>query len=203
MNKLLIFLTIWAISLTILVSFQMIALVNLTDRITEMNTLMNIPSDQSNLVHELDGRIGDLEDTQEREKSEVQEKTTMIIASCDEEVTTDASGKTHFPVADAYKGWGYLGELFTADDCGRVDEIQEVKDGLWQLGARITFDRAPDEMLRNALLDAEFFCASSIGDEDICKEWHLTDPVPVETLIPLQRYVDDIEVKHIDCVYCG
>lgn len=77
--------------------------------------------------------------------------------------------------------------LFTDVACGR-----QATDDLFEEGVQFMFAEAPDRTYRIALEKAGFFCADNTGEPDECMEWHLTDSIPIEDLLPLNQFTDPV-----------
>lgn len=93
---------------------------------------------------------------------------------------------------------GFLGELFTADDCGkeRVNELfkNQYNDGL-------TIWVSPTDSLTKTLGEIGFECSDETITKDICEEWKTEETIFTEDLIKLKPYY--LNIKLSDCIWCG
>lgn len=125
-----------------------------------------------------------------------------VVDVCTAEPVTNDIGRKVYPIKSDYQHLSYLGELFTAADCGeaRINQLSSVKKGNYTVGSSFTIDFYPAPELANAFWEIGFRCADAV-DLSSCKKWELNKVVPVKDLLKLQPYYREIESD--DCVMCG
>ena len=109
-------------------------------------------------------------------------------------------GGTRFPVAPKYKHLNWLGQLFTADDCGeaRLAEFYSGEDASYELGSTVWLKKKPNQQLRRLLKAVGYNCKE--GDEKSCTYWSVNQ-TSVYKLLLLKAYKS--KIKQDDCVSCG
>ncbi|MEK7524202.1 MAG: hypothetical protein AAB588_04205 [Patescibacteria group bacterium] len=112
-------------------------------------------------------------------------------------------GGTRFPVAPKYKHLNWLGQLFTADDCGeeRLGEFFGSEDETYPLGSILRLKKSAknDKQLRRTLKILGFSCNE--GNEKGCLYWNFSDSLPVYKILLLKPYAK--KMQQDDCVHCG
>lgn len=106
-----------------------------------------------------------------------------------------------FPKARKYSHLAFLGELFTASDCGekRVIEVNGGSED-YEKGGTVLLKNSPDAQLRSVLKDIGFICSEQTA-ENSCKRWKHEKTVPIKELLKLKPSADKIEID--DCIRCG
>jgi hypothetical protein len=109
---------------------------------------------------------------------------------CFKEPEVSSKGKSTYPInIEKYGSIGYLGELFTAFDCGqdRMAKIQGVKDGQYTIWPDIGLYDNPDPRLLNTLKEIGFHPAGNCSavQEPECKHWSLKKNVPISEILKL------------------
>lgn len=122
---------------------------------------------------------------------------------CSQAPTSLEIGRDEYPISPAYKHLAFLGQLFTASECGteRLSKIWGVKDGNYTNGIYITLKADPDSQFQVFLKNLGFSCAemAPVGQ---CREWMTQQQdIPLDTLLPLKDYAD--RIKSDDCIFCG
>lgn len=109
-------------------------------------------------------------------------------------------GGTRYPVAPKYKHLNWLGQLFTADDCGaaRLAEFYSGEDASYDLGSTIWLKQKPNQYLRRLLKAIGYSCKE--GNEKSCTYWSL-DKTSLYKLLLLKAY--HAKIKQDDCLSCG
>lgn len=108
-------------------------------------------------------------------------------------------GGYRYPVAPKYKKLPWLGQIFTADNCGEMvfGERFDGEDSMYQWGSAITLRRRPNTNLRRIL--------KVIGYEEITTSsnsyYSLSGEVQYYKLLLLKPYYSTIKTD--DCVDCG
>lgn len=116
-------------------------------------------------------------------------------------------GGTRFPVAPKYKHLNWLGQLFTADDCGaaRLAEFYTGEDASYDIGSTIWLKNKPNQHLRRLLKAIGYSCKE--GDEKSCTYWSTgwgsgeVNKTSVYKLLLLKAYKS--KIKQDDCLNCG
>lgn len=111
-------------------------------------------------------------------------------------------GAVRMPISEKYKNIEYLGQLFTADFCGkeRIKEVFWIKGEDYTAGSQITLKSAPSSGLVSALKSIGYRCETG-EKESFCKIWILEGVVKYKNLMKLEPYSSEIEKD--DCVNCG
>jgi hypothetical protein len=134
------------------------------------------------------------------ESGEVASSDTSDV--CTAAPTTTDIGRDVYPIASEYDHLPFLGQLFTAYDCGsnRVNQLFGVNNGTYTLGSYIEL-QLPDAKntdVATVLEDIGFVC---MGGYDYCDTWQLDESADVDDLIKIREYSNVI--YRDDCVNCG
>ena len=115
---------------------------------------------------------------------------------------TDGIGRDVYPIDEKYSKLEFLGQIFTADDCGgqRINEISGVKNGQYTLGSTIQLNADPNQNLINLFETIGYTCSDSYSSTD-CREWMLRENIDINTLLKIKPYYQIFERD--DCVKCG
>lgn len=121
---------------------------------------------------------------------------------CTDAPTATAIGRDIYPIAPEYSHLGFLGQLFTAADCGeqRVSQLFGVSGNDYTLGSTIWLTNSPSSALQDQLIDIGFTCATDDSSAS-CETWQLWDAVSTDSLLELEPYSD--EFTSDDCTICG
>lgn len=113
----------------------------------------------------------------------------------------DENGYTKYPVSDNYAHLPYLGQLFTAEECGeeRLAKIYGVEDENYTLGINLSTKGAPSKELLALLQKMEFQCPQGVGLQ-LCTTWILNSPVKLEDILKLRPYHQ--EISKDSCMEC-
>lgn len=112
-------------------------------------------------------------------------------------------GGTRFPIAPKYKHLNWLGQLFTADDCGeaRLKEFYDGEDAAYELGSTISLKNKPSQQFRRLLKSIGYSCNKKM-DEKSCTNWGvLNEDTVIYKFLLLKSYKN--KIKGDDCVNCG
>ena len=111
-------------------------------------------------------------------------------------------GGEYYPVDPKYGNLNWLGQLFTADDCGgeRVKELMMVNGDNYTFGSAIWLKDNPSQSLINILKSIGYTCGETTN-ENICKKWELNETVKVKDLLKLKPYYEEFQSD--DCRNCG
>lgn len=123
-------------------------------------------------------------------------------ALCTDTPTGTDIGRDVYPIDPKYDGLGFLGQLFTAYNCGqaRVSKIFGVDGNNYTLGSAIWLKSNPSQSLISTFKSIGFKCGEDVSDVS-CKKWELWDSVKVDDLIKLEPYSENFEAD--DCRNCG
>lgn len=106
-------------------------------------------------------------------------------------------GGYRYPIAPKYKKLYWLGQIFTADDCGEMTFGERFggEDSIYTAGSTITLKRRPTTIVRRIL--------KVIGYEEATASntYSLSGEVQYYKLLLLKPYYSTI--KSDDCVNCG
>ena len=122
---------------------------------------------------------------------------------CTSEPEVNGIGRDVLPIAPEYAHLEFLGQLFTASECGddRLTQVEGVKDGLYSMGVRFNLKADPSTELATLLEDLDFSCAQEASAES-CREWTREDrAISISDLLQLKAYADQFSSD--DCVSCG
>lgn len=119
---------------------------------------------------------------------------------CTAEPIPSMIGSDIYPIDPQYIGLNFLGQLFTADKCGRVNNIWGVNGNDYTLGSTIWLFENPDSLLVDTFESVGFKCIDGNLNES-CKYWRLKETVKVDDLLKLEPYSNNFEKD--DCVNCG
>lgn len=111
-----------------------------------------------------------------------------------------ASGKPRFPVAPQYQSIAYLGQFFTAADCGsaRLTQMVGTTETQYQMGSRLSLKQEPTPDFKKVLMSVGYRCASASAP---CTEWKLAKTVSIEQILRLRPFANQIASD--DCIFCG
>ena len=130
--------------------------------------------------------------------------TTNTNQSNSENTNTTASNTQYctgspYPIDPKYKKLTYLGQIFTANDCGdeRLKEVAGGED--YTLGSSITIKGYPGAEFKKTLLEIGYTCDG--GDERVCQKWTLKNTVKAKDLTKLWRYHPSIDTDN--CIKCS
>lgn len=121
---------------------------------------------------------------------------------CTMEPTSTEIGRDQYPIDAKYKDIKFLGQLFTAYNCGasRLGKIFGVTGDSYTLGSTIWLENSPSQPLIDTFKSVGFACGEKTSDAD-CKKWRLTTSVKVEDLMKLEPYYKNF--RSDDCINCG
>ena len=119
-------------------------------------------------------------------------------ALCTDDSVGTAIGSDVYPIDSKYKSIHFLGQLFTAANCGeeRLSKIWGVDGEDYTLGSAIWLIDNPSSSLVDTLKSIGYQCADKISD-DSCKEWELEEIVKINDLLKLEPYYKNF--KQDDC----
>jgi hypothetical protein len=111
-------------------------------------------------------------------------------------------GRLIFPIAPKYSPLAFLGELFTASDCGsdRMSNVFGIKGDEYILGSALKLAKNPIQTLIDTLKSIGYACAS-VGEESACRQWNLEKVVKTESVLMLKPFMEYFESN--SCVNCG
>ena len=116
-------------------------------------------------------------------------------------VATDI-GSIVYPISDTYAHLSFLGQLFTAAECGneRMHQLWGVENGKYTRGLLIVLKKDPSITLLETLKEIGFDCIEK-NNEMVCKESNPANPVSVQQLLKLIPFAS--QISRDDCVSCG
>lgn len=121
---------------------------------------------------------------------------------CTDPPTSTDIGRDVYPIDPKYDHLPFLGQIFTAYDCGsdRVNQLFGMDNGNYTLGSYIELQLpdATDTDIDSVLEDIGYVC---MGGYTYCDVWQLEGSVDVDDLIKLKGYAEVIYGE--DCVNCG
>jgi hypothetical protein len=122
---------------------------------------------------------------------------------CEDEPKITGIGRELYPTDPKYAtDLNYLGELFTAAECGtaRLEKIFGVNDNQYSLGSSLRIATEPSPELIDILQSIGYFCTIKTSPY-ACTEWELLQPAPLEDILKLKPYYK--ELLRDDCLGCG
>lgn len=125
-----------------------------------------------------------------------------LSSYCTDPPTILDNGRTQYPIEPAYGHLPFLGQIFTADDCGqqRYEEIYGPLDP-YTFGSTLWLKNSPDDQLQGLLEVLGYVCANEVSN-DKCKQWKLTrDLDDADSLLFLKPYYQLFSQD--DCINCG
>lgn len=140
----------------------------------------------------------------DKETPSVLAPQNSVADDCSAGPKTLDNGRISYPIAEEYSNLPFLGQIFTAYRCGqdRVNQIQGVKDGNFELGAKLWLknDLGTDIKLDSKLEEMGFKCTQAFST-DGCHEWETDQKIKIDQLMELEPYAD--KIKADDCRKCG
>ena len=125
------------------------------------------------------------------------------VSLCTDKSFGTAIGSDVYPIDLKYKNLHFLGQLFTAADCGpeRLSQIWGVDGENYTLGPRIVLKDNPSQELINIFKSIGFNCCDKIFDNK-CKQWsHDNYSIKISELLKLEPYHKSFDRD--DCINCG
>ena len=125
------------------------------------------------------------------------------VSLCTDEPFGIAIGGYVYPIDIKYKRLNFLGQLFTAANCGkkRLSQIDGVDGENYTLGPRIILKNNPSQELIDVFKSIGFDCCGKVPDSE-CKEWsHDNYSIKINELLKLEPYHENFNSD--DCVNCG
>lgn len=111
-----------------------------------------------------------------------------------------ASGKPRYPVAERYRTIAYLGQFFTAADCGstRLTQMVGATDTVYPMGSYLHLKQEASPDFKKVLMAVGYRCASAQAP---CTEWKLAKTVTIAELLKIRPFAGQIASDN--CVFCG
>ena len=125
------------------------------------------------------------------------------VSLCDDEPFGTAIGSNVYPIDLKYKKLHFLGQLFTAANCGeeRLNQIFGVDGENYILGSAINLKNDPSQELVNVFKSIGFSCYDKLPDNE-CKEWSLNNySIEISELLKLEPHHNNFSSD--DCANCG
>jgi hypothetical protein len=125
----------------------------------------------------------------------------LLNYECAAKPTTTTIGRDIYPISSQYKNIQFLGQLFTAFNCGpdRLSKIFGVKGEYYTLGSSIRLTNSYESLI-NTLKSIGYTCKNN-NTEKTCNEWILNTTVKLNELLKLESFYTNFESD--DCVNCG
>ena len=125
----------------------------------------------------------------------------VLNEACSGGRITDESGGGSYPISSKYKSTHWLGQIFTADDCGnaRLQTLFGGEDGIYSDGSTIWLKSKPTTALRRVLQVIGYTCAAGAAGQ--CTEWSTNGNLSILKILLLKPYYKSF--KQDDCVNCG
>lgn len=191
---------IWIIVTSILVA---ILIVGGGMFLWQQKKFTNIQNDLEILKQQITNFQSKLEGLKITSESEVNSNSSIY---CTKKPIPTEIGRDIYPInIEKYGNIGFLGELFTADDCGqnRVSLIFGVDGDNYTLWPDIGLKDAPSKGLLSVLQLIGFEPINCDDSQNIstCKYWSLKKIVPLDKILKLKPYAKEIESS--GCINCG
>jgi len=189
--------------------WQQSKMITIQDELQNLKNNLENQTAQNQLEQEtLKQQIADIQFRLDELKNSPESKTdNNSSAYCTKEPEPTAIGRDIYPVnIEKYGNIGFLGELFTADDCGstRVSLIFGVDGNNYTLWPDIGLRNAPSKELLLVLQSIGFEPGSTCsGSQNIntCTHWSLEKTVSLSEILKLKPYAK--EIKSSGCINCG
>jgi outer membrane murein-binding lipoprotein Lpp len=125
-----------------------------------------------------------------------------IPAYCSDEPVDTEIGRIAYPIKEAYAHLPFLGQLFTAAECGddRLSNIFGLDGDNYTLGSMIVLTGDPAQGLIDSLKSLDFTCDDG-NPETSCHRWKLSVDILMKDLLKLEPYHK--EFQEDDCTHCG
>lgn len=114
-----------------------------------------------------------------------------------------AIGRYEYPKKEEYEHLNFFGELFTAAECGtsRVNKLFGIREGNYTLKPDIGIREDASKEFLSLLDEIGFECQQVSEETGQCWHWTLWEIVPVEEILRLKPYAD--EIVSDGCINCG
>ena len=124
------------------------------------------------------------------------------VSLCTDESFGTCIGGYVYPIDPKYKNLHFLGQLFTAANCGqeRLSQIEGVVGENYTFGPRIILKDNPSQELVNVFRSIGFNCDDKLPDNE-CKEWSPDEFIKISELLKLEPYYSYFSSD--DCENCG
>ena len=118
---------------------------------------------------------------------------------CTDESVGAGIGSDVYPIDSKYKNIHFLGQLFTAANCGqeRLNQIWGVSGENYILGSAIWLIDNPSSSLIDTLKSIGYQCVDKSSNHSSCKMWELEEIVKVNDLLKLEPYYENF--RQDDC----
>lgn len=125
---------------------------------------------------------------------------TLSKYCTDKPVESDI-GRLQYPIDVQYKHLTFLGEFFTAYNCGtsRLKSLPAVSGNEYTYGVTLWLESNPSEALIKRFKDLNFLCVT--GEASTCKQWSNENSIDMYDLIKLETFHN--EFIQDDCINCG
>ncbi len=120
--------------------------------------------------------------------------TTYCTGSIPREI-----GDVVYPVDPKYGKLNWLGQIFTANDCG-AERLKEVAGDNFDVGSSLKLKTVPKQDFISVLTEIGYVCSNSQSASN-CTEWQLNKSVKVKDVLKLQPFASFIEYD--GCINCG
>lgn len=142
-------------------------------------------------------------DSEEETQDDESEKNPYYTSSapCSDPPVFTEIGRYDYPREIKYAHLNFLGQLFTAFNCGpaRVSKIFGVEGNVYTLGSVVFLKDIPSQLLLDVFEEVGFICAD--GEGETCQRWELGESVSLDKLIKLEPYSELFSAD--DCINCG
>ena len=118
---------------------------------------------------------------------------------CKNPPKTDENKRQIYPVAKKYSNVKFLGQLFTANQCGkqRLSQIPGVSGDYYTAGSTIFIQDVPSAELQKTLQSIGYSCVENNAP---CRQFGLNTTVKVADMLKLEPFV--AEIREDDCRQC-
>lgn len=129
--------------------------------------------------------------------------TNKMLEFCESPLIPADIGYYVLPVNPKYGNLNWLGQIFTAYDCGpeRVDAIFGVDEGMFGIGLGVMLKNDPDRQLINVFNLLGFYCADNNNSVEKCRRWEIENSIKIDDLMKLEPYYNSFQWD--DCIMCG
>ena len=166
--------------------------------------IQNLQSQNAGIEMEMKDLEKDLEDTMMNTEIDENKKIEDKVVSnlCTDAPIPTEIGLEIYPIDPKYNELNFLGQLFTAYDCGpsRLSNLWGVSGNEYSLGSSIWLKSNPSQSLVITFTSIGFICGDKTTDDN-CKKWELSNTIEINELMKIEAYYEEFRLD--DCIHCG
>lgn len=131
-------------------------------------------------------------------------KDEALPSDCSDDPVVIDIGRTVHPISEKYSHLKFLGQIFTADDCGGeyMDDIWGVDGGMYTSGVYLkSKGNTTGNVAADLLVRMGFECDKEYDSPGDCIDWTFSGPISIDGLMQLKEFASEFERD--DCISCG